>query len=695
MEIVAAGKTFTVPDGSGPDQISEIVDDYFANNPDEMQKAIWAGHMPAQAPQQQQPAEGMDYVSGLAGQSVQGTTASWGDEILSAAVSGLVHAGDAIGIGGLNIQEGEGVMDTYTRIRNDMRARNEGFRQDYPKASLTANVVGGALPVSRGLDMAAAGSKGVATAVGVGAGWGMADYMGELQKFDDFEILEAAKRAGLGGLIPAGMVGGPAAWHWVKNREVDEVAAILDELQKATHKSTDEILAASQKMGPDASLVDATGDVGVGYAQAARGVGAMDVAQTMEKNLWPKLAKAKDEIRGTLKQVTGRGENEYHSTLKGLQTARKSRAEKLYGEALNTGTVRPTDKMVSIMNQNPSVKEAYQRVADKWTRNGHRVPEVFNIDPDTGMVLKSFRGGEDVTKTVPNMRFLQEMKFELDAMKNTLRGSVDSAGKMQYRRLYDDAKEFLDEVYAQNPAFKKANEVFSGDMALEGAMSMGRKHGLGRGNVDDQLEFIAGLTKSEKSAYLQGLMSDVYNTLGKSGTGVSGNELLGSLNNLTSRNSKKVLEKLIGKQGTKKLMRQIQTQKRFREVDTKVRQGSETAPRQAAVESMKRRNQEFNIEDLKNASVTSKALQKVVDMLPSKYGKLGAPELNELVDLMTKAGGTEQAIARMQQHGFNEFEIGKFLQAMTAAGIALPAATGPQEVTPTPVPAMPTYGLME
>ena len=189
-------------------------------------------------------------------------------------------------------------------------------------------------------------------------------------------------------------------------------------------------------------------------------------------------------------------------------------------------------------------------------------------------------------------------------------------------------------------------------------------------------------------------MSDVYNTLGKSGTGVSGNELLGSLNNLTSRNSKKVLEKLIGKEGTKKLMRQIQTQKRFREVDTKVRQGSETAPRQAAVESMKRRNQEFNIEDLKQASVTSKALQKVVDMLPSKYGKLGAPELNELVDLMTKPGGTPEAIARMKMHGFNEFEIGELLQAITAAGIALPPAAGPQEATPTPVPSMP-MGLMQ
>lgn len=700
MKIVAGGKTFTVPDGSTPEQISEVVDDYFARNQqqdDPTQLGIWRGDIPPADPNAQPaPAEGMDYASGLAGQSVQGTTASWGDEILSAAVAGLVHAGDAVGMENipftdtpLNIEKDESVMGTYRRIRDDMRARNESFRQDYPKASLAANVVGGALPLTKGLEAASAGAEGVAIATGIGAGWGMADYLGELQKYSDFEVLQAAKRAGLGALIPAGLTGGRGAWHWLKNREKDEVAAILKELQTLTHKTPQQIQAQAQRMGPDASLVDATGAVGVGYGQAARGIGAMDVAATMEKNIWPKLAQAKDKIRGTLQRITGKGQDEYHDTLTGLQTARKTRANELYGKALDEGVVRPTDKMVAIMNQNPSVRDAYQRVADKWAREGRQIPEVFNIDPGTGKVLKAWRGGKDVTQTVPNMRFLQEMKFEMDRMTGAMGGGLDSAGKVQFGRLMDDKREFLDEIYKQNPAFKKANEVFAGDIALESAVKMGRKHGLGRGNVDDQLEFIKGLNKSEKSAYLQGLMSDVYNTLGRAGEGVRGEELLGNLNSMTSQNAKKVLRALLGEEKTKQLMRTIQTQKRFKEVDTKLMQGSETAPRQAATESMAKRNQEFNIEDLKNMSITNRTLDRALKLLPNKYGKLGPEQLNELVDLMTKPNGVPAAIQRMKQAGFNQFEISEFLKVMTATGIALPPAVGPQQAQPTPVAPMP------
>jgi hypothetical protein len=146
---------------------------------------------------------------------------------------------------------------------------------------------------------------------------------------------------------------------------------------------------------------------------------------------------------------------------------------------------------------------------------------------------------------------------------------------------------------------------------------------------------------------------------------------------------------LLGEEKTKQLMRTIQTQKRFKEVDTKLMQGSETAPRQAATESMAKRNQEFNIEDLKNMSITNRTLDKALKLLPNKYGKLGPEQLNELVDLMTKPNGVPAAIQRMKQAGFNQFEISEFLKVMTATGIALPPAVGPQQAQPTPVAPMP------
>ncbi len=636
------------------------------------------------------PPSGMDYVSGLAGQVAQGAFASFGDEVAAGAAALTAHLGDSIGLD--TVPEGHDVFQTYYAIRDNIRAANENFRQHNPNTALAANVVGGMLPISRGMNAAKGmGAMGTtAVAVGAGAGWGLADYLGELESFTDFEVLAAAKRVGLGAAIPAGLNGGRGVWHWLKNREKDEVAAILKELQEHTHRTTAEIQEQANRMGPDASLVDATGDVGVGYAQAAKGVGAMDVADTVQKNMWPKLAKAKDRIRGTLQKITGKGEDEYFDTIGELTSNRRARARKLYGKAIDEGGVEPTEKMVTIMNQNPSVRDAYQRVADKWARQGKDVPKIFEIDELTGKVVKRWRGGEDVSREVPNMRFLQEMKFELDGMTSTMSGSMDSAGKLAYRRLLDDKHEFLDEIYSQNKVFKKANEVFAGDIALETAQKMGRKHGLGRGNVEEQIEFIKGLTKSEKAAYLQGLMSDVYNTLGKSGMGEGGAEMLGNLGSMTSHNAKKVLKELLGEKKTNYLMKTIQTQKRFKEVDTKVRHGSETAPRQAAVESLKRRNQEFNLEDLKGATLTgqiaeSAPVKKLMSMLPSKYGKLGPQQLNELVDLMTKPNGTAAAIARMKQAGYNEYEISELMKYITSAGIATPSAVGPQEAHPTPV----------
>lgn len=659
-----------------------------------IQKAVWSGQMSAADPDA--PIEGMDYVSGLASQTAQGAFASWADEMGAAAVSGLVHLGSAAGLENvpftdqpLNIEQGETVQQTYNRIRNSMRSRDKTFRQQNPITSVTANVVGGMVPLSKGMSAIEGGAAGVAGMSAMGGGYGLADYLGELDEFTDFEIMQAAGRTGLGAAIPAGIAGTGGIIHWIRNREVDEVAGILKELQRHARMSPADLAAEANKMGrKTASLVDVTGDVGVAYGQAAKQVGGMDVANTVEKNLKGKLAIAKKSIRGMMRHVTGKDEFSYYDTLNELKTARKARANELYGTALDKGNVTASKKMLAIMNQNPTVREAWEQVQNNYSRNNLRLPELFDQDA-TGKIIGTMKDGKLTGRgQFPNMRAVQEMKWEMDKMLNTLSGSVDSAGKVQYQRLLRDRAEFLDEVYKQNPMFKKANEVFAGDMALEGSQMAGRQHGIGKLNVEEQLDYIKTLNPSEKDAYLQGVMSDVYNTLGR-----SREDLVTGANRLVNENSQAVLDALVGKKGRKAIMQEFETGRRFAEVQTQLRYGSQTAHRQAAGESFANRLKTVNVEDLKQMAPSSKVANWVLSKLPRKYGKLEAHDIDVLANLMTKKGGVQMAVERMRNAGLNPYEIEQYIKLISAAGTAATGATGEETVQRTPVD--PMQGLMQ
>jgi len=261
---------------------------------------------------------------------------------------------------------------------------------------------------------------------------------------------------------------------------------------------------------------------------------------------------------------------------------------------------------------------------------------------------------------------MQELKWEMDRQLSTLRGSVDAAGKKEYQRLLNDKNEFLDDVYRQNPDFKKANETYAGDIAMEQAQELGKKRGLSSGNVEDQLKEISGLNKSEKQAYLQGVMSNVYSALGR-----NDEDALGAINFIASENAQKVLAKLVGKDEARKVMQEIKTQKKFRTVEQQVMGGSQTDIRAKMVEAMRKRNQPMNIEDMKKIKVVSGTANWLLNKLPKKFGKFESEEMIELADLLTKKGGVEAAIQRMESAGVNKFEIDEVITGLSAAGLSV------------------------
>lgn len=582
---------------------------------------------------------------GLAGATLQGATAGWSDEILAAPMAVAAQVTGAA-------PKDESVVETYSRMKNSLRERQREFEEGYPGTATAAKVVGGAA----GLGKLGAGATAARTA-GLGAGYGALEYAGALDDFSDAQLTDAAIQVGLSAALPYAMQRtGEGIKQWLAGRP-DETARVIKLLTETTGATPKQLRARAAEMGPESSLVDITGDTGIGFAQGARARGDIGVESVMERNLH-KINAAKDRIRATMQSISGKKEGQFFESLDALKENRRANAEIMYGKALDEGTVVPTNRMLKIFDTNPTVRDAWRTVQQKYDRNGLPLPKLFDFDAAGKAVWTGDK--------FPNMRAMQELKWEMDKRLRVLKGSIDAAGKKEYSRAYDDYREFMSDVNRQNPLFRKANAQYAGDSAMIEAQEMGMKHGLGSAKVEEQLQFIDGLSKSERDAYLQGLMSNAYGKLG-----TSPEHVLGNVNQLSSENSRKVLSKLLGKTKAGRMIKRFKTERRYREVDTAVRRGSQTAPRQLAEKKMEGIAEAVPTEMLAHTPGIA-AIGKVVKKL---YPKMSSSQITELADIITKPGGVEDALLRMEMIGMSRAEAEGLLSTVLKSTAAVaPAA---------------------
>jgi len=600
----------------------------------------------------ERPMGAMDYASGVASSAGQGATAGWLDEALAAPMAGVAQiAGDA--------PKGESAIETYNRMKNILRERQTTFEKEAPGVALASKVVGGVLPISKALQ-----GGGLAKTGAVGAGYGAAEYAGTLDDWSDADLVAGVSQTALSGLIPVAMQkSGSAIRSWMANRRGDEVNALLRDMAESSGRSPREMRNKAADMGPEASMADVSGAAGINYAQGGVGAGGAAASDIAERNLH-KVRAAKDRLRSTMEQVSGKKEGQYYAELDDLIASRKANAEKMYGAALNEGYVAPTTRMLHIFNNNPSVKKAWADVQDDYVRNGKPIPKLF-----------SQRGGKAVNidgERWPNMRAIQSLKWKLDKRLKSLKSSPNAADKEEYHSLKTQYNEFMSDVNKENPLFKKANRVYAGDSAMIEAQELGYKSGLGSVNVETELRAIEKMGRSEKDAYLQGIMSKTYGKLG-----ASSEEVMGSVQGLSSENSFKVLSKIVGKDKAKKLMSRIKTEKRYREVENKVMQGTQTQPRQQAVEDIKGKMATIPTHELVSPLSKKNIAAKMLDTVKLVNPRMDKQQVTEFVDILTKPGGVDKAILRMEMRGMGrkkaEGIVGKTMKAL---GAVVPSAGG-------------------
>jgi len=584
-----------------------------------------------------------DEIIGTAASAGQGATAGWLDEIMAVPMAGAAHLmGDA--------PKGESVLDTYSKMKDSIRMRQKQYDTDSPILSNTGRLIGGVAGLGK------LGAGGGALKAGLtGGAYGAGEYAGALDDWSDADIQDALIQTGLSAGLGAGMQkGGQFVRDWLAKRP-DAISKVLQKLKTSVGANDDMLKARASDMGPEASLADVTGDVGVAFSQGARGRGGMPAIDAVERNLH-KVNAAKDRIKTAMGKATGKKRGQFYESMDALKTNRKQNAERLYGAALDEGSVVPTKRMLHIFDNNPMVKDAWGDVQNTYAKNDLPLPKLFDYD-DAGKAIWT-------GKRFPNMRATQELKWAMDKRLRTLRGSVDSAGKKEYSRAMDDYKDFMADVNKQNPTFRKANAQYAGDSAMIDAQEMGVKHGLGGARVEEQMEYIKGLNKSERDSYLQGVMTNTYGKLG-----ASPEHMMGNINQASSENAQQVLNKLMGKDATKKIMQQFKSERRYREVDSKVRQGSQTQLRALSDEAMGKMEGDLPIEELSRITGLRAATKVIEKMLP----KMKQTDAAELASILTRPGGVEVAIKRMTQGGMPIGQAEKLVgQLMRQSAVVAP-----------------------
>ena len=585
---------------------------------------------------------------------VQGATLEMGDEFEA--------AGETL-IDPDTFKTGATIKSKYEQYIDSTRARHDEIRKNAPISTALGTLVGAMMPWS----MAMKGAGALKTAV-VAGGTGALEYIGGEDEWEDVTPEEAAMW-GLAAAVPAEIIqGGISVFRKsVGAKSKDQVADILQNLVDETGLTPEEIIREANKFGPQASLVDATGASGTFKGMGLAATSGDGPTITKIKEHLQKVAQGKARIKAVMTEVTGKEQGSYYASLEAMKKVRKANADKAYGEALDNARIEVTPAMSRAMMRNPTVKAAWKRMQDNYAERGVKLRDWYDVDakgnpliPKTGFTLQA--------------RTLQELKFEMDSLVNTGRGATDHAGKIAQDAMIKDRNDIMRHIYAQNDDFRQANILYAGDSAMLDAQELGKKHGLGGANIDEQMKDIEGLNESERDAYLQGIMSKVFGKMGQ-----SPEDSLRSINSIASENATEVLEALVGKAQAAKIMRAMLNEKRYRSVAQDVLGGSQTNSRKVAGESFNtlggRAISNITEEELSPMKwlFDTPAMQGITSRLSREVGGRQnlTPEMrSELADLMFQPGGTEKALDRLSMAGFTKDEASRALAVIRMGAAA-------------------------
>jgi len=563
----------------------------------------------------------------------QGLTFGFSDEL-----SGL-------GAGAKALLSGEDAGAAYRQARDVERARLDKFSEESPGASTLSQIGGGLLTgaaparaatqaptLLRALGKSALVGGGLGAVAGLGAGEG------------DFE--QQAASTGKGALIgaAAGPVvtglarGAPAAYRYLRPNTVSEtvrvpvdtnmasrVGAVAKEKPvqvTAREKALDIVRDTLRRSGATPEqieaeltrnelltakpevLADFLGDMGSRRLYSTRTLGGEAASKAVDR-----LANRGEGTSARVSEDVQRATAQRGQSLNQLDAKienRRMMGNQLYRKAFEHGNVTNPDMLELLSNPRVSaiIKKAADRRAVVADLRGEKYEPLYK-QTDAGPVLAR-------TPTVEDLHLL----------KTSLDDDIRQAYQAGEGQLGGALKEFktriVNNLESEVPAYRKARELYKGDIEIEEAINNGRADIL-RKPVDELRRDFAALSGAEQDAYRSGAIDTILSR--KVDPKVDSADFARSLwGNADSRNRLQLLVK--NEDELVRLAKQFEREQRMARTNRAVLGGSPTAMREADI-----------------ADTTAGAVADVVTQGPR------AALMSRVGKLIQRAGGVTEPVA--------------------------------------------------
>ena len=436
---------------------------------------------------------------------------------------------------------------------------------------------------------------------------------------------------GVGGLYKLGK-------RLVKGRRDNDILETLKTIADKTGLDETEITSRLKNAGKEDTLADLFPETVPESARIVREAGDNNIITAMGENL-DRSGGARQRIREALPADTG-----YHKTMNDMVDARKLEAEQLYGD-INTTMVNPTPKLVSTIKGDKQIRSAYGQVVSDLRADGVKLPP-----------LSELGSGNPISG-----RILQRLKWEVDNHIRALRRSTDPKDGLALTRLLESKKTLMEAMDETAPGFAKANEAFAGRRLMEESMEQGKKDGVNKVNVEDQLDRIASYGKSEKETYGKGVMSNILDKVEG-----SREDSLAFLNRLNTPKTKRVMDELFGEEESNKLIKAINRERDFKAVEDTVMGGKAQQVKRLMESELKPESL-----DITSSSgpikIVLDAVLKIANKAVNK--KMPASEIKELGALLTDPSRVQDAGKLLLKY-FEPEKVSKIIGLFNAAGLS-------------------------
>ncbi len=600
---------------------------------------------------------------------MQGLTFGWADEL------GQLGAYVGSRLAGASPERaGEAGRREKARQREDLAA----YRERDPVGSFLLELgpslapgVGMARmlnPVARGLGLTGTPAMmAVGTTEGALAGAGAQDEgvgTGAMVGAATGAVLPPAMQA----LVRGGQAGGRALrglGQRIGGREVSTTPGrVIQDIMEQEQLTPTLLQARQRQAGPEATLADLTGPMGINTAQ---GILQKDrsgrAIATAKREMGSRAAGSTRRLQDDLRSAT-RVEQGMLQSLDEIN----ARQEAASGEAYDIAMAAPIDpgdqELVAILNR-PSVRKSLRQAVNNAKDEGIPTPEL-----DAILAREEDWTPEALGDLFPNMRALDQMKKAMDRMVNSAYRTGDP-GADSMRKARNALRDRLDDL---NPDYRTAREIWAGDEALKDAMLEGER--MFTAKTREVEEFVRDLTDSEREAYLNGVMEAINERMGRARAGE-----ISEFRFLEQANTRKKLQSVFvrpgmnrkqrreGQRAANRLYRTLVRERNFAENRNVLTRGAETAHRLAAGDALGSRINAPTAAEIAMSPKTGIPRAMIGGAVNFATG-LNQPTINRLAELMFTPGMADEAIEELTRRGLSQQQIQQLAQSWARGGMA-------------------------